>query len=349
MVSPHDECAQPSAAERLQLQLMSRAIEQTADSVFITDRDGIIQYVNPSFEQMTGYSRAEARGRTPRIFKSGRHDQRYYANLWKTILSGRTHRFIVTNKSKDGRLYDEDQTITPIKDEQGNVTHFVCTGRDITSRKRAQEALRRLNSQLEQEAGRIAGVLHDEAGQILSSVHITLADIAREVSPEVRARLLEVRRRLDGVEEDLRRVSHELHPSILDDLGLLDAIRFQAESFSRRSGIEVTVDADLQHPCSRDVETVVYRLVQEGLTNLGKHSNATEARITVGCDGTSITCIVRDDGDGFGIDPGRTRAGVRGLGLTLIRDRVEALGGSFQIVSSPGQGTELHTALPTGL
>jgi two-component system, NarL family, sensor histidine kinase NreB len=350
-VNDHEPAESPqSRAERLQLQMMSRAIEQTADSVFITDRNGIIQYVNPAFQQLTGFRSAEAIGNTPRIFKSGRHDTRFYANLWKTILSGRTHRFVVTNRSKDGRLYDEDQTITPIRDEEGAITHFVATGRDITSRKRAIEALRRLNSQLERESGRIAGVLHDEAGQFLTFAHITLADIARDVAPEIQARLQEVRRHLDHVEHDLRRVSHEIHPSILDDLGLLEAIRFHADSFSRRTGVRVTVDADLEQACPRAIQTVIYRLVQEALTNLGKHANAQAATIALRAEGTAIQCVIRDDGRGFDVQAVHSKnAARRGLGLTLIQDRLEAFGGTLQIISAPGQGTQLRTTIPLGL
>jgi PAS domain S-box-containing protein len=348
---PVDEPQEPDpegqAAQRLQLALMSRAIEQTADSVYITDRNGIILYVNPAFQQLTGFTASEAVGATPRIFKSGRHDVRYYANLWNTILSGRTHRFIVTNKSKDGRLYDEDQTITPIRDEFGNITHFVATGRDITSRKRAIEALRRLNNQLELESGRIAGVLHDEAGQFLTFAHITLADIARDVPPEIQARLQDVRRHLEQVEGDLRRVSHELHPSIIDDLGLLEAIRFHADSFARRTGIRVTVDAELEQPCPRAIQTVLYRLVQEALTNMGKHADATSASITLKSEAPLICCTIRDNGVGFDVAAMPAKSNGRGLGLKLIQDRLEAFGGSLQIISGPGQGTELRTTIPT--
>ena len=196
------------------------AIEQTADSVVITDRQGVIEYVNPAFEAMSGFTRDEALGRTPQILYSGAQGQRFYETLWNTILGGRTFRATMTNRRRDGTLYDEDQTITPIRDESGMVTHFVSTGRDITQRNRTQEALRRLNHQLETQATRIAGTLHDEAGQFLTAVHITLADVARDVDPAVRERLIEARGHLDLVEERLRRVAHEIHPRVVEDLGL---------------------------------------------------------------------------------------------------------------------------------
>lgn len=325
-----------------------RAIEQTADSVFITDRHGTIIYVNPAFEGLTGFSAAEAIGATPRLLSSGRHDAPFYERLWTTILSGQIFRFVVTNKSKDGQLFEEDQTITPIRDGNGRISHFVTTGRDITHRKRTEEALRRLNNQLEVESARIAGVLHDEAGQFLASAHITIADIARDVPPSVQARLQQVRGHLDEVAAQLRRVSHELHPSILDDLGLLDAIRFVANTFARRTGIRITVDADLEHRCTKPVATVVYRLAQEALTNMGKHSHATSGIIVLRREESVLRCTIRDDGVGFDPDQMLAHGGRRGLGLMLIQDRLEAVGGALQVVSTLGQGTELRMTIPEG-
>jgi two-component system, NarL family, sensor histidine kinase NreB len=323
-----------------------RAIEQTADTVFITDRDGRIIYVNPAFEALTGFSAAEAIGETPRLFSSGRQDAHFYQNLWTTILSGQVFRFVLTNKAKDGRLYEEDQTITPIRDASGHISHFVSTGRDITRRRRAEEALRRLNSQLELESARIAGVLHDEAGQFLASAHITIADVSREVPPSLQAKLQQVRRHLDQVEEQLRRVAHELHPSILADLGLLDAIKSIVNSFARRTGIRVTIDADLGHSWASPVATVVYRFAQEALTNMGKHSRASTGTIVLRREGPLLRCAIRDNGVGF--DPAEVlaRGGRLGIGLKLIQDRLEAVGGDLQIVSSPGQGTELLMTVP---
>jgi two-component system sensor histidine kinase NreB len=324
-----------------------RAIVQTADSVFITDRAGTIIYVNPAFEALTGFSAAEAIGATPRLLKSGRHDDAFYRNLWNTVLSGHVFRFVVTNKTKAGQLYDEDQTITPIRDESGLISHIVSTGRDITHRKRTEEALRRLNNQIELESARIAGVLHDEAGQFLTAAHITIADIARDSPPSVQARLQQVRHHLDQVEAQLRRLAHELHPGILDDLGLLDAIKFVANSFARRTGIRMTIDADLEEPCSRPMATVIYRFVQEALTNMSKHSRATSATIVIQREGSLLWCVIRDDGVGFDPDEVMAPDGGRGIGLKLIQDRLEAVRGELQIVSAPGQGTELRMTIPT--
>ena len=167
------------------LQGLSSALEQTADSVFITDRAGVIRYVNPAFEALTGYTRDEAIGQTPRLFSSGSHERKFYEGLWATILAGQVFRAIVTNRAKDGRLFNEDQTITPIRDQDGTITDFVSTGRDITERRRIDQALRRLNTALEHEAARIASVLHDEASQFLcprTSRSPTSAAISRQTT-----------------------------------------------------------------------------------------------------------------------------------------------------------------------
>jgi len=341
---------QTEAADRRRaehaLEKLSLAIEQTADSVMVTDRQGAIEYVNPAFEAMTGYTRAEAIGHTPRLLSSGVQTQRFYETLWSTILRGESIRVVVTNRTKDGRLYDEDQTITPLRDKAGTITHFVSTGRDITQRRRTQEALRRLNQQLEDEAARIAGVLHDEAGQFLTSAHLMLADIARDVEPPVRDRLKDVRGALDQVEAQLRRLSHEIHPRVVEDLGVNEAVRFVAGAFTRRTGIPIAVDGSIDGRHSRTIDTLVYRLVQEGLTNMGRHAHPTAGWIALRAEPAAIRCSIRDDGYGFDVGAIMGSRGESGLGLRLIQDRLESVGGTLAIISAPGRGTELRAAIP---
>jgi phosphoserine phosphatase RsbU/P len=122
-----------------EIQTLSSAVEQTADSVFITDRDGRIEYVNPAFETITGYSRAEAVGQTPRILKSDTHTSDFYRDLWRTILDGRVFRGTITNRKKTGELYLSEQTITPMKRPDGGVAHVVSVAKDITQLRKAAE------------------------------------------------------------------------------------------------------------------------------------------------------------------------------------------------------------------
>ena len=130
------------------MEKLAVAVRQTADIVVITDKDGKIEYVNPAFENLTGYKLAEVIGGTSRILKSGKQDLNFYEQLWKTILSGKVFKGVLINKKKNGQLYYSEKTITPIKDKEGSITHFVATDKDITEHKRAEEGLIRLNKEL---------------------------------------------------------------------------------------------------------------------------------------------------------------------------------------------------------
>lgn len=131
--------------ERTQLEAqsvkLSRAIEQAADAVMITDRNGIIEYVNPAFEVMTGYTRGEAIGNKPNLVKSGQHDAEFYGQLWSAISRGEVFQDVLVNRRKSGVIYYEEKTITPLKDRANHITHYIATGKDITDRMQTQERL----------------------------------------------------------------------------------------------------------------------------------------------------------------------------------------------------------------
>lgn len=124
------------------LHIQSMALESAANAVVITDREGRITWANAAFTHLTGYAAAEAMGQTLSLLKSGKHDQAFYRELWETILSGQVWRGEIINRRKDGRLYTEEQTVTPVRDASGAISHFIGIKQDITERKRAEEALR---------------------------------------------------------------------------------------------------------------------------------------------------------------------------------------------------------------
>ncbi|MDW8321623.1 MAG: PAS domain S-box protein, partial [Armatimonadota bacterium] len=124
-----------------QLHLHARAMEMAANSIVITDRNGTIQWVNPAFTAMTGYTCEEAIGQNPRVLKSGKHDRAFYENMWQTILSGQIWKGEVVNRRKDGSLYTEEMTIAPVWGNGGEITHFVAIKQDITERKRTEQQL----------------------------------------------------------------------------------------------------------------------------------------------------------------------------------------------------------------
>jgi sigma-B regulation protein RsbU (phosphoserine phosphatase) len=127
------------------LKKLSNVVEQTADSVIVANRQGIIEYVNPAFELTTGYKRKEAIGKRPNILQSGLHDKKFYNNIWVRISQGKSFRGTIINKKKNGELYWSEQTITPLKDEKGEITHYVSVLKDITDLKKKQEQALQLN------------------------------------------------------------------------------------------------------------------------------------------------------------------------------------------------------------
>jgi len=137
-----------------------QAIEQSADLVLITDRTGVIEYVNPAFESLTGYSREEAIGQTPRLLKSGQQSPELYQELWATILSGNVFRGVLANRKKSGEIFYAEKSITPVRDSEGRITHFISNDRDITERRRLEAQLQQ--AQKMDAIGKLAGgVAHD--------------------------------------------------------------------------------------------------------------------------------------------------------------------------------------------
>jgi signal transduction histidine kinase len=236
--------------------------------------------------------------------------------------------------------------IVKLDGHDSRFSHFVTPGRDVTHGKGPEAAMRRLNSLLELQSARIAGLLHDNAGQLLVSAHMAIADIARDMPAPVQARLQQVRMHLDEVAEQLRSISDELHPSILDDLGLVEAVKFISRVFTRRTGVQLAIEAHLDEPCPATVGAVVYRFVQEALTNIGEHAQAASASIAIAREGSRLLCAICDDGAGFDVAATLASNGNHSLGLMLIRDRLEAVGGTLDITSAPQQGTHLRVVIP---
>jgi signal transduction histidine kinase len=210
----------------------------------------------------------------------------------------------------------------------------------------ANAALQRLNEVLEGQAKRIASALHDDAAQLLASVHLALADLAIRLPPETAQEIRAARSLLDQVEERLRHLAHELRPSILDDLGLIPALEFLADSASKRWGLSVTVRASIESKLPTTVETSLYRIAQEALTNVGRHAWANRAEVSLHRTTDQVVCSIRDDG--VGIDPTALapEKSSRGLGLREIQERVAGLGGVLRLGSNNPHGGDLTVEIP---
>ena len=160
---------------------LSRAVEQSADGVMVTNFQGIIEYVNPAFEALTGYGREEVCGKTPRILKSGEQGPETYQDMWKTLLAGNVYRGILVNRKKDGELYYVEESICPVRDAAGIITHFISNGRDLTERLRLEAQL--LQSQKMDAIGNLAGGVAHDFNNLLTII-TSYAELALDAVPQ---------------------------------------------------------------------------------------------------------------------------------------------------------------------
>jgi signal transduction histidine kinase len=198
----------------------------------------------------------------------------------------------------------------------------------------------------EEERRRIAREMHDDWSQRLALACIDLVKLERHIgAPEIALALLRtVREQLVRLSEDVHSLSRQLHPSILDDLGLVEALRSECVSFSRREGIAVSYRPGAVPPAvSKDVALCVYRVAQEALRNVAKHATANETQVVLAATGPELVLRVEDDGVGF--DAAAVRAGP-GLGLVSMEERVRLVRARLTIVSAPGRGTTVEVRAP---
>ena len=208
-------------------------------------------------------------------------------------------------------------------------------------------ALRQLNETLEEQIKRIAYAVHDEAGQLLVAVHLALADLARDLLEPQKERVERIEGLLNQVEQQLRRYSHELRPTVLDDLGWIPAIRFLAEGVSKRANLRIQIKTTVAGRLPGPAEIALYRIVQEALTNAAKHSKASRVWIRIGRKNRIFRCSIEDDGVGFDVRATQSDGKRRGLGLIGMQERLNGIGGTLSIDSVRGRGTRLLIQLPT--
>jgi len=233
---------------------------------------------------------------------------------------------------------------------------------DITERHHAEEALREseqrlrfLTSQLlsaqERERKRISMELHDELGQSLAVLKLQIRAIERALrddQQDLKADCLELLNYLDGVIDAIRRLSRDLSPAILEDLGLQSALKYLLHGVSKHYTVSHSFEVeDLDHLFPADAQIIIYRIFQECLTNISKHAGATEVSIAVKEHDGLISLVIEDNGSGF--DPAQVsarRASGRGLGLAALDERARMLGGALEIRSQPGPGTRMTCVIP---
>ena len=264
--------------------------------------------------------------------------------------------YVVRYRSKDGSYRVHFLRAVQVPGPDGKTERSIGVAHDITEQVRVEEELRQLSSRLlrlqDQERRRIARDLHDSVSQKLLTINLNLAQFGKSDdirSKQARRVLADTRRTVRDLSREIRSLSYLLHPPLLDELGLASAIEEYAKGFSQRSGI----DLEFEMPAAvgrmpKDSEMAFFRIVQEALGNIQRHSGSSRGRIWLGRDGDDVVLEVTDEGRGMPVDKlgeVETSLGTLGVGILGMRERMRQLGGRLEILSGE-RGTTIRAVLP---
>jgi PAS domain S-box-containing protein len=323
--------------------------ENASDAIWVHDLNGVILASNSAFERLTGYERDVLIGSHVSMFflklpGLGRVNEEAHE---KVLRGEEVKPYEQEMVRKDGSVVTV-QLGTSLITKDGQPTAFQHIARDITEAKRAQDNLRFYVQQVSQaqeaERKRIARELHDGMAQSLVAVSRNLDDLA---SGNSQFSIKDIREQVRSILQEVRHVSQQLRPSVLDDLGLLPAVKWLASDLTKNFGIVADVEVvGKARQLAPEAELMLFRIVQEALTNVRRHSGANKVHIKVEFADNSIRLSVGDNGRGFEM-PARVGdlARIGKLGLTGIQERVQLLGGSLAINSEPGKGTTLSVEI----
>lgn len=343
-------------AEQEQSRLAARLaglLDSAMDGIITVDEAQRIVLYNRAAERIFGWPVSVVVGRTldmlmPSRFRSTHRD--YVGRFARTGVTSRRmgDGTVIYGQRASGEEFPMDASISQVTTAEGRL--FTVILRDVTERVRAQEELATLateaNAVREQEKTRVARELHDELAQSLTALKmdtIWVRDNVAAQPAEAAAKLAGMVEMIDGSVAATRRIAADLRPLVLDDLGLVAAIEWVADNFTRRTGVPCALNLDESLDLGEPHATAVFRLVQESLANVGKHASAQRVEVGLRVDAGDIELWVQDDGRGFDTAAARKP---NSMGLAGLRERAQLLKGTIEITSAPGHGTRVRAHIP---
>jgi PAS domain S-box-containing protein len=312
-------------------------VESSDDAIISEDLNGVVLSWNKAASRIFGFSEAEAIGRSitllvpPHLLSGG-------DTVPQRLLAGeRTVHVEATRETASGEKVHLASTISPLRDETGSVVGTVRIVRDISERKRTEEALARAKRKLihvqEDERARIARELHDDIGQRLALLIVSLTGVSEELQTQA-----------SEIAADLQSLSHELHPSKIEVLGIVAGMRLFCREFADQQQMDIDFQAsDISSLLPSNVSLTLFRVLQEALHNSAKHSGVGQCHVRLWDADGWIHLLVADPGAGFDATSVKES---RGIGLLTMQERISLVDGDLTIESQPGGGTAVHARVP---
>jgi PAS domain S-box-containing protein len=324
-------------------------LRYTPDVVSIKDCDGHYLLVNTQYERLFGVRNEEIRGKTDSDIHSGELAEQFRRTDRMVLLEKRSSQVEELVPQKDG-IHTYLSVKFPIYDDSGAATGVGSISTDITALKKAQDRLRRLSARImsgqEQERGAIARELHDQLGQMLTALNmdaVWLQKRLNDADPDAALRAFAMCSLIDETIDDVRGMVLRLRPKLLDDLGLLDALEWYTADFEKRTEITSVLRHDHVPGIRGHVATAAYRITQEALTNVARHSFANLVEIDLTAGEGMLSLEIEDNGRGFNtLDLSESE----GLGIAGMRERATLAGGVLEVESRQGQGTRVFFKVP---
>ena len=331
--------------------------ENTSDAILVQDLEGQILYTNRAAEKLTGYDPETLLSRDMVGFLADLHSHDVAREVRRRLLSGEDF-----HQPYEQRIARRDGTVaiwrmtTSLLLAEGEIKGFQHIARDVTAERQVQDNMRFYVQEViraqEDERKRVARELHDEVSPslllliqridaIVSNSRLKLSDVMKQKMEDLRVQTVEAL-------ESTRRIAQDLRPRILDDLGLIPALEWMADNLIKKHGIEArVVSKGPEQPLSSEVQLLLFRIAQEALNNIRKHSDASQVEITVTYGPEKTVVSIADNGKGFAL-PQRVSdlAAIGKLGLAGMQERAQLIGGHVTLSSDPGHGTVVTIEAP---